>query len=105
MIFFLYVLAILFVMIPLSISAGNRIKKGVPLNKAQLHFFVHHDLFQTSLGKHYPIFWWSFWVVMTILALAGNAYGAPIVFGVYIWSRLRFQKLAARPAIAVEASP
>lgn len=103
--FFLYVLLILFVMIPLSISAGNRIKKGKPLNRAQLHFFVHLDIFQTTLGKHYPILWWSYWVVMSILALIIGAWLAPAVFAVYIWSRLRFQKLVARPAIAVEASP
>lgn len=57
MAFFFYVLALLFVMTPLSISAGNRVKKGLPLNAAQRHFFINHDLFQAALGKHYPVFW------------------------------------------------
>lgn len=103
--FGIYILIILFVMIPLSISAGNRIKRGAPLNKVQLHFFVNLDIVQAALGKHYQAFWWTWWVVVSILALMVDAWAGPIVFGIYIWSRLRFQKLSARPAVAVEASP
>jgi len=103
--FFIFSLLVLFVLLPLSISAGNRIKKGVPLNKAQLHLFVHHDFFQTTLGKHYQLVWWVGWAALTVFALYAGYWLSVVVFAVYVWSRLRFQKLAARPAIAVDASP
>ena len=100
--FFIFSLLVLFVLLPLSISAGNRIKKGVPLNKAQLHLFVHRDFFQTTLGKHYQLFWWIGWLLGVFIALLNGFWLSAVVFTVYMWSRLRFQKLMARPATAVD---
>lgn len=103
--FFIYSMIVLFVLLPLSISAGNRIGKGQSLNKFQIRLFVNRDVFQQALGKHYQLAWWLGWAALTVFALYASYWLSAVVFAVYVWSRLRFQKLAARPAIAVDASP
>lgn len=102
--FGIFTLLVFLVLLPLSISAGNRYAKGKPLNKAQLHLFVHADFFQNILGKHYTAAWWAGWTIMILFALYAGYWGSAIVFGVYIWSRLRFQKIVARPAAAIDAA-
>lgn len=102
--FFIYSMIVLFVLLPLSISAGNRIGKGQPLNKVQTNLFVNRDVFQRALGKHYVLAWWAGWSILILFALYAGYWGSAVVFGLYIWSRLRFQKIVARPAAAIDAA-
>ena len=102
--FFIDSMIVLFVLLPLSITAGNRIGKAQPLNKFQTNLFVNRDAVEQALGKHYKIVWWAWWVAMIFFSLLSAAYLSALVFGVYLWSRLRFHMLAARPATAVDAS-
>lgn len=95
----LYTLLILFVFLPLSITAGNNLKAGRPLNKFQIRLFVNVDPIQRALGKHYKIAWWAWWVIIVLNSI--GAWLAMATFIAYVWSRLRFEKLMARPVEAV----
>ena len=90
----IYTLLILFLFLPLSISAGNKLKRGKPLNKFQTNLFVNIDPIQSALGKNYQIAWWAWWVVGVLYALSIGAWLSALAFGAYVWSRLRFQKMA-----------
>ncbi|WP_397597169.1 hypothetical protein [Silanimonas sp.] len=102
--FFIYSMIVLFVLLPLSISASNRIGKGQPLNKVQTNLFVNRDVFQQALGKHYQLAWWLGWAALTVFALYAGYWLSVVVFAAYVWSRLRFQKIVARPAAAIDAA-
>lgn len=102
--FFIYSLLVLFVLLPLSISAGNRYAKGAPLNAIQTRLFVNQDVFQGALGKHYLLAWWAGWSILILFALYAGYWLSVVVFAAYVWSRLRFQKIVARPAAAIDAA-
>ncbi|MCZ8061763.1 hypothetical protein [Silanimonas sp.] len=102
--FGIYTLFVLLILLPLSISAGNRCAKGAPLNTIQMRLFVNPDIFQKALGKHYTVGWWAWWVGVSIMAMILGYWGSVLVFAVYIWSRIRFQKIVARPPEANDAS-
>ena len=99
--FGIYTLLVLFVLLPLSFSAGNKVKLDLPLNKFQQRLFLNKDIAQTTLGKHYMPAWWAFWGLMVVIAIISGYWGSVAVFGLYVWSRIRFMNLIARPHLAV----
>ena len=101
---FFYTLLILFVFLPLSISAGNKLKREQPLNKYQIRLFINLDHIQRALGKNYQYAWWAWWVILALYSLTIGAWISAAAFVAYVWSRLRFQKIVARPATAVDAT-
>jgi len=103
--FGIYSLLVLFVFLPLSISAGIRLAKGAPLNRFQINLFINPDVVEKALGQHYMRAWWAFWAFFFVMAIVSGYWGSAVVFGLYVWSRLRVMKLLRRsPAVVAETN-